>query len=225
MVEPTEENSGMPQGAFIRRHRIPKEGSGFYGVEDLFVGAQLNVYKKLIKIYDCDEFTRGFLDKQAGATGPLPPLSPGGNGCSPEDDGGDDYTVVTQTVCADDGSSIFPPAPNSPARPQSAALPCPEGEYDTSVPGVANISPRQARFSFGSRFDARDASSARGPAASPRDRPSGLSRPTASPRDRLSNAGEASGETLSRPAGTCGTRCAARPARTSPSNATGACTP
>ncbi|EGB07058.1 hypothetical protein AURANDRAFT_1493, partial [Aureococcus anophagefferens] len=65
MVEPTEENSGIPQGAFIRRHRIPKPGFGdaFYSAEDLYVGAELEVYKKRIKIYDCDEFTKQFLDQ------------------------------------------------------------------------------------------------------------------------------------------------------------------
>ena len=79
MIEPTEENSGMPQGAFVRRHRIPKprfqhlsasdslDCCEYYVVDDLYVGAELEVYKKKIKIYDCDDFTRQYLAAAAAA--------------------------------------------------------------------------------------------------------------------------------------------------------------
>jgi hypothetical protein len=61
MVEHQQENSGIPQGAFIRRHQIPKAGGGFYAVTDLYVGAELQVYNKVFKIYDCNDSTRAFL--------------------------------------------------------------------------------------------------------------------------------------------------------------------
>ena len=61
MVEHQQENSGIPQGAFIRRHQIPKEGGGFYSEHDLFVGAEFSVYNKLFRIYDCNDSTRAFL--------------------------------------------------------------------------------------------------------------------------------------------------------------------
>ena len=52
------------QGAFIRRHQIPKdpkEGGGFYTEHDLFVGAEFSVYNKMFRIYDCNDSTRAFL--------------------------------------------------------------------------------------------------------------------------------------------------------------------
>jgi len=65
MVEHQQENSGIPQGAFIRRHQIPKPpsagGGGFYTEHDLYVGATLNVYNKVFEIYDCNDSTRAFL--------------------------------------------------------------------------------------------------------------------------------------------------------------------
>jgi hypothetical protein len=60
--------AGAAQGAFIRRHQIPKppsagggSGSGFYTEHDLYVGATLNVYNKVFEIYDCNDSTRAFL--------------------------------------------------------------------------------------------------------------------------------------------------------------------
>ena len=116
MVEPTEENSGIPQGAFIRRHRVPKPGgAGFYGVEDLYVGAELDVYKKSIKIYDCDEFTKQFIDHASGGGGG--PASPGGGGGG----GLDDATVMTGV---DGGASGLL---SGTGTLRSEAMPCPEG--------------------------------------------------------------------------------------------------
>ena len=110
MVEPTEENSGIPQGAFIRRHRIPKPGFGdaFYSAEDLYVGAELEVYKKRIKIYDCDEFTKQFLDQ-----------------ASPAVDGPDatlDAATVMTGVDGEPSTASF--------GTKTEAMPCPEGEYN-----------------------------------------------------------------------------------------------
>ncbi|KAH8095666.1 alpha-tubulin binding protein [Aureococcus anophagefferens] len=110
MVEPTEENSGIPQGAFIRRHRIPKPGFGdaFYSAEDLYVGAELEVYKKRIKIYDCDEFTKQFLDQ-----------------ASPQIDAADatlDAATVMTGVDGEPSTASF--------GTKTEAMPCPEGEYN-----------------------------------------------------------------------------------------------
>ena len=60
IVEPKSQNSGMPQGALIKRHRVPKPDCTFYTLADLKFGAELDVYGKLIRVIDCDNFTREF---------------------------------------------------------------------------------------------------------------------------------------------------------------------
>ena len=53
-------------GTLIRRHRIPKpppNDDDFYTVEDFNIGAELNMYSKVFKITECDEFTSNFLRK------------------------------------------------------------------------------------------------------------------------------------------------------------------
>ena len=61
IAEPKVENSGIPQGVFVKRHRIPKEGTNaFYTVDDLFIGAELPIYGRVFRLTDCDTFTRSF---------------------------------------------------------------------------------------------------------------------------------------------------------------------
>ena len=63
--EPKVENSGIPQGerkgtVFLKRHRVPKKEGGFYGVGDLTVGTQLDLYGRVFLLTDADAFTREF---------------------------------------------------------------------------------------------------------------------------------------------------------------------
>jgi hypothetical protein len=58
--EPNIENSGIPQGVFVKRHRIPKSDNTFYKVDDLYIGAELPVYGRVFRLVDCDVFTRAF---------------------------------------------------------------------------------------------------------------------------------------------------------------------
>ncbi|XP_025079463.1 EF-hand domain-containing family member C2-like isoform X2 [Pomacea canaliculata] len=54
------------QGTIIHRHRIPKpppDDDKFYTVEDFNVGIELNLYSKVFRIVDCDDFTLNFLRK------------------------------------------------------------------------------------------------------------------------------------------------------------------
>ena len=60
ITEPKIENSGIPQGAFVKRHRIPKTNNEYVTLEDLFIGAELAVYGRVIKLVACDDFTRSF---------------------------------------------------------------------------------------------------------------------------------------------------------------------
>ena len=66
LSEPKVENSGIPQGerkgtVFLKRHRVPKPDGGFYGVADLNVGTQIDLYGRVFVITDADGFTRKFL--------------------------------------------------------------------------------------------------------------------------------------------------------------------
>jgi Ca2+-binding EF-hand superfamily protein len=62
--EPKQDNSGIPQGALIKRHRIPKPNSDreFYTLEDLNIGNEVTLYGKTFRIVSCDKFTKEFLN-------------------------------------------------------------------------------------------------------------------------------------------------------------------
>lgn len=100
ITEDKQENSGIPQGDFVKRVQIPKppntksERSSytftttgnslmgrsqpgrnkFYHAEDLSVGMDLNVYGRIFKVTDADTFTRNYYQKTYGVTlgNPLP---------------------------------------------------------------------------------------------------------------------------------------------------------
>jgi len=66
VIEPRTKNSGVPQGTLIRRHRIPKpppHDDEFYSVEDFNMDKEINLYSKVFKITNSDDFTRNFLRK------------------------------------------------------------------------------------------------------------------------------------------------------------------
>mmetsp|Transcript_21438 Transcript_21438/g.29789 ORF Transcript_21438/g.29789 Transcript_21438/m.29789 type:complete len:621 (-) Transcript_21438:127-1989(-) len=62
VAEPKQQNSGIPQGVFLKRHRVPREGSsGYFSIEDLNVGVEVTFYARTFHIVSCDPFTRTFL--------------------------------------------------------------------------------------------------------------------------------------------------------------------
>merc|ERR1719311_1466521 len=65
ILEPKVENSGIPQGALVKRHRLPKPEGGYYSIEDLKCGAEMMVYAKRFKITSVDEFTEWFYQNRA----------------------------------------------------------------------------------------------------------------------------------------------------------------
>ena len=59
IVEPKMENSGVPQGNFMKRHRVPKdddpsEPDAFYTLDDLNIGAEITIYGRTFHIVDCN---------------------------------------------------------------------------------------------------------------------------------------------------------------------------
>jgi len=64
--EACQENSGIPQGTLIRRHRITKpapQDDAFYDLDAFNVGNEVTLYSRRFTITDCDAFTRNYLTK------------------------------------------------------------------------------------------------------------------------------------------------------------------
>jgi len=61
--EPKEENSGIPQGAFVKRHHIPKGRGEFYTILDFTLGSDLTFYGRTFRVVDCDAFTAQFFEE------------------------------------------------------------------------------------------------------------------------------------------------------------------
>lgn len=78
IVEPKMENSGVPQGNFMKRHRVPKdddptEPDAFYTLDDLNIGAEITIYGRTFHIIDCNKSTRDYLLKMGKEVGaPIP---------------------------------------------------------------------------------------------------------------------------------------------------------
>jgi len=69
VTEPKVENSGIPQGTFVKRHRIPRPsemGGGYYQPKDLRLGTTLIIYSRAFRLVDCDSFTRDFYRDAVG---------------------------------------------------------------------------------------------------------------------------------------------------------------
>jgi hypothetical protein len=66
IIENRVENSGIPQGVFLKRHKLPVQGKQdtTYRWSDLRLGMNLNVYGRVFRIIDCDDFTRHFYSDQ-----------------------------------------------------------------------------------------------------------------------------------------------------------------
>eukprot|EP00928_Gymnodinium_smaydae_P024385 TRINITY_DN1973_c0_g6_i1.p1 TRINITY_DN1973_c0_g6~~TRINITY_DN1973_c0_g6_i1.p1 ORF type:complete len:773 (+),score=190.71 TRINITY_DN1973_c0_g6_i1:80-2320(+) len=54
------DNSGMPQGQLIRRHRLPGPDGGYLKWDHLMVGTDIHIYGRVIRIFDCDPWTRSY---------------------------------------------------------------------------------------------------------------------------------------------------------------------
>jgi len=66
IAEPKEENSGIPQGVFCKRHRIAGPDNKFISWEDLKIQNEVMIYGRVFRIYDADQATRDFLAQHMG---------------------------------------------------------------------------------------------------------------------------------------------------------------
>nr|XP_046229787.1 EF-hand domain-containing protein 1 [Scatophagus argus] len=65
IIEPRVENSGLPHGKRIKRHRLPKNDRGDHYVwKDLNLGMDLEVYGVKYHIIQCDAFTKEFMESE-----------------------------------------------------------------------------------------------------------------------------------------------------------------
>jgi len=62
IIEHRVENSGIPQGIFLKRHKLPypEDQSQYYTWKDLNIAADFNVYGRIFRVCSCDDFTRRF---------------------------------------------------------------------------------------------------------------------------------------------------------------------
>jgi len=60
------ENSGIPQGVFLNRQKVPKSmgSNDWYTWKDFNVGININFCQHIFRIVNCDKFTRQFLTDQ-----------------------------------------------------------------------------------------------------------------------------------------------------------------
>mmetsp|Transcript_81867 Transcript_81867/g.228093 ORF Transcript_81867/g.228093 Transcript_81867/m.228093 type:complete len:747 (+) Transcript_81867:82-2322(+) len=64
IIERKQENSGIPQGQVLRRHRFPGPSGGYLSWQDLRVGGDLHIYGRTIRIVDCDAWSRAFCESE-----------------------------------------------------------------------------------------------------------------------------------------------------------------
>lgn len=56
--EPKQDNSGIPQGIFVKRHKLTRDDGSFIVPSDMSVGGELSVYGRVYYLVDADPFTR-----------------------------------------------------------------------------------------------------------------------------------------------------------------------
>jgi hypothetical protein len=61
ITEPKQVNSGIPQGAFLKRQMVLKsDGMSPFLPSDFSVGLDIGIFGRQIRITDCDPYTREF---------------------------------------------------------------------------------------------------------------------------------------------------------------------
>lgn len=62
ITEMRQENSGIPQGVFLKRQKIPRKvnTTDYYTYKDFNLAVNMNFYERIFRIVDADEFTKKF---------------------------------------------------------------------------------------------------------------------------------------------------------------------
>merc|ERR1719188_173877 len=75
MSEPKVENSGIPQGMFLKRHKVPREDAqGFLGPDDFRCGEDVVIYARRYHLTGCDRYTRWFYEENGIDVGDDEPM-------------------------------------------------------------------------------------------------------------------------------------------------------
>jgi len=67
ITEPKIENSGLPQGVFLKRQKVPRSLDDPYNYiqwEDFNLGQNIDICGRVFRVTDCDDFTRKFYAEQ-----------------------------------------------------------------------------------------------------------------------------------------------------------------
>jgi hypothetical protein len=70
MSEEKQENSGIPQGIFLKREKTVNKNGKFFVPQDFRVGDVVEIHGKIIRLVNCDEYTREFYEKLGQPQGP-----------------------------------------------------------------------------------------------------------------------------------------------------------
>lgn len=60
------ENSGMPQGNFMKRHQVPRDSDSFYDLNDIVVGSTVTFYGRTFHVVDANVQTLAYLSEGGG---------------------------------------------------------------------------------------------------------------------------------------------------------------
>ena len=85
-------------GTILNRHRVPKPAPNedqFYRADDLNIGVELNLHSRVVKLVNCDDFTRNFLQKLGVRLNP------------PIQIPADPYSCERKAVCLSISSIVF----------------------------------------------------------------------------------------------------------------------
>ena len=69
IIQKKQQNSGIPQGVFLRRKRVEKPNKSgamdsfqdFYEIDDLKIGNEVEIYSRIFHILDCNQSTREYV--------------------------------------------------------------------------------------------------------------------------------------------------------------------
>lgn len=67
IIQTKQENSGIPQGVFLRKSKVAKPGSSrFYEIDDLKIGNEVMIYGRKFHIVSCNGSTKEYVTKNHG---------------------------------------------------------------------------------------------------------------------------------------------------------------